>query len=232
MAQRIINSEIHSRLGVSPNDLVFGGKLNLDGNFIYEPINKSDNIEIAQWSSDMLQLQYKLVDISQKRQHEQDEAHMSKGKNNSNSLTQFRHNSFVLVKYPANALGNRAPTKFHTDWKGPMRVKSNSGAEYILHDIVQNKDISVHVSRLKQFEHDTSLSELRIIAAKDTEEDEVEIILDHVGDPKRKSSMDFLVRWTGYDSSEDLWLPWSALRNNVALHTYLRNNGMERLIPK
>ena len=44
--------------------------------------------------------------------------------------------------------------------------------------------------------------------------------------------MDFLVRWLGYDENEDLWLPRSALRNNVALHTYLRDNEMEKLIRK
>ena len=44
--------------------------------------------------------------------------------------------------------------------------------------------------------------------------------------------MDFLVRWLGYDETEDLWLPWSALRNNTVLHQYLRDNNMEKLIPK
>ena len=60
----------------------------------------------------------------------------------------------------------------------------------------------------------------------------MEAILAYTGNPKRKSSMDFLVRWLGYDESEDLWLPWSALHNNSVLHTYLRQNGMESLIPK
>ena len=34
-----------------------------------------------------------------------------------------------------------------------MRVVSNIGAEYIVHDLVQNKDIPVHVTRMKVFEH-------------------------------------------------------------------------------
>ena len=70
------------------------------------------------------------------------------------------------------------------------------------------------------------------LAAKDYGEDEVEAILQHTGNPRRKTSMDFLVRWTGYDESEDLWLPWSSLLHNRALYTYLHNNNMERLIPK
>ena len=231
LAQRIINSEIHSRIGVSPNDLVFGGKVDLQGGFLTTPIVQSQNVNISTWSSEMINLQNKLVDIAQKRQIEQDEAFIQKRHENIN-VSQFRPNSFVLVQYPNSAMGARAPSKLHTHWKGPMRVVSNKGAEYTVRDLVQDKDILVHVKRLKVFEYDPLRHDPLAIAAKDYEEDEVESIIRHTGDPKRKSSMDFLVRWQGYDESEDLWLPWSALRTNVALHTYLRANNLEKLIPK
>ena len=82
------------------------------------------------------------------------------------------------------------------------------------------------MSRLKHFDYEPLIDNPTAIAAKDYEEDEVECILSHHGDPKRKTSMDFLVRWTGFDESQDLWLPWSALHSNVKLHQYLRDNGM------
>ena len=113
-----------------------------------------------------------------------------------------------------------------------MRVVSNQGAEYTVHDLVQNRDITVHVTRLKKFEHDPVRVDLQAVAAKDYGESEVESIIAHTGDPERKSTMDFLVRWAGYDESEDLWLPWSELRLVPALHEYLRANGMERLVLK
>ena len=230
LAQRIINSEIHSRIGVSPNELVFGGKIDLDGGFLDTPMIVSKDVNVAAWSSDMINLQSKLINIAQKRQTEQDEKFMQKSQNNL--ITQYDVNSFVLVLYPASAMGQRAPTKLHTHWKGPMRVISNKGAEYLLHDLVQDKQIPIHVKRLKKFEHDPIHVDPLAIAAKDYEEDEVELILEHKGDPKRKSSLDFLVRWLGYDETEDLWLPWSALRTNAVLHQYLRDNNMHKLIPK
>ncbi len=138
LAQRIINSEVHSRTGVSPNELVFGGKVDLEGGFLTTPIVQAEDVNIAQWSSDMINLQHKLVDIAQKRQAEQDEAFIQK-RQNIKLITQFQPNSFVLVQYPNSAMGKRAPTKLHTHWKGPMRVISNQGAEYTLHDLVQTK---------------------------------------------------------------------------------------------
>ena len=113
LAQRIINSEVHSRLGVSPNDLVFGGKLNLQGGFLHAPTVQSQDVHIASWSSEMLSLQDKLVDIAQQRQYEKDEQHMNK-RRSSNAITEFRHNSFVLIQYPDSAMGPRAATKLHT----------------------------------------------------------------------------------------------------------------------
>ena len=88
------------------------------------------------------------------------------------------------------------------------------------------------MSRLKKFEHDPRIHNPVAIAAKDYEEDEIEAIISHTGDPRQKAGMDFLVRWLGYDESEDLWLPWSELRLNTVLHAYLRVNGMENIIPK
>ena len=129
-------------------------------------------------------------------------------------------------------MGNKPPSKLHTHWKGPMRVISNNGSEYKLHDLVKNKDVNIHISRLKLFEHDTTRHNPLAIASKDYEEDPVEAILAHTGNPKRKTSMDFLVRWLGYDESEDLWLPRSALHDNAILHAYLKANNMEKLIPK
>ena len=180
----------------------------------------------------MLKTQLTLVNLAQLRQREKDEQHLSKGNCDSKINTEFRHNSFVLIKYPDSAMGHRAPSKLHTQWKGPMRVVSNKGAEYILHDLVKNKNISIHVSRLKVFEYDPRRTDPLAIAARDNDEEEVESIINHSGNPKRKSDMDFQVRWAGFDASEDTWLPWSEVRNIPALHTYLRANNMVKLIPK
>ena len=113
-----------------------------------------------------------------------------------------------------------------------MRVVENKGVNYTLHDLVRDININVHASRLKQFYYDDSHIDPLYVAAKDYEEDEVETIISHSGDPKRKASMDFLVCWKSYDESEDLWIPWHELMHNPKLHEYLIANKMKSLIPK
>ena len=78
LAQRIINSEVSSVTGVSPNDLVFGGKMNLDGGLLLP--NESfpkESTSLSVWSSDMLSLQDKLVSIAQRRQSSKDMNHIA-----------------------------------------------------------------------------------------------------------------------------------------------------------
>ena len=178
----------------------------------------------------MLQTQNELVALATMRQRQKDDKHMAKQHNRQ--ITQFEPNSFVLMSYPEGAMGHRPPSKLHTQLKGPLRVISNSGADYVLLDLVKNKETSVNVKRLTKFHYDKDRTNPLAIAAKDSEEDEIEAIINHTGDPKRKTSMDFLVRWAGYDESEDLWLPWGEVQSTVQLHAYLRANGMTKLIPK
>ena len=124
LAQRIINTEVSSVTGVSPNDLVFGGKLELDGGLLMPNDSNQKEKSLSKWSSEMLEVQRKLIVIAQQRQRSKDIRHITKGEN---IVTEFPVNSFVLVLYPPSVMGNRAPSKLHTHWKGPMRVVENNG---------------------------------------------------------------------------------------------------------
>ena len=241
IAQRIMNSEININIGVSPNDLVFGGQLKEQKYLIHETLKKPEDINLGLWSADMLSMQLRLTHVAQKRQQTQDESHMRKGLRNEatgglqsgHAVTEFRQGSFVLVKYPTSLAGKSAPpTKLHTQWKGPMRVLSNIGPQYLLHDLVKDKDKEVHITGLKSYNYDPRMGNPQRIAAKDNEEDEIGSILNHAGNIKKLRTLDFLVHWKDQDDSEDLWLPWKELRLSPILHEYLKNHGMRKLIPK
>jgi hypothetical protein len=231
LVSRIMNSSVHSSTGVSPASLLFGDSINLDrGIFIpMEVVEESKTL--SQWSSDMLQTQLKLIHIAELRQISKDDSHIEK--NAVEEVTVFEPNSFVLVSYPDGAMGPRPPSKLHTNLRGPLRVLSHMGPHYKLYNLVDDKEEIHHVKTLQPYHYDPQQGlQPSAVALKDKGEFKVESILRHTGDPKRKSEMDFLVRWEGYDATHNLWLPWSSLRNNPKLHVYLRSNGLARLIPK
>ena len=229
LPQRICNSEVVESTGVSPNELKFGGMVNLDCGFLIPVEAVPNQTNISEWSQNMLRTQAKLVQLAQLRQRTVDEKHIEA--RSRGEITVFAPNSFVLVRPPWSAMGHRPPSKLHTDWRGPLRVVNNTGAQYTLFNMVTGKTEDVHVTRLKNFEYEPGLVDPLKLAAADYDEFVIERVLDHAGDPKRKSSLDFLVKWAGFDDSENLWIPWRECRLNPKVHEYLRAKGLERLIP-
>jgi hypothetical protein len=69
------------------------------------------------------------------------------------------------------------------------------------------------------------------LLAPDLQEFTIETILNHRGDKKKRSTLEFEVKWLGYPDSYNSWEPWSNLRGTDALHLYLRTHGMASLIP-
>jgi hypothetical protein len=113
-----------------------------------------------------------------------------------------------------------------------MRVKSIDKNTYTLLNLVTRKDETIHVTDLRPFHYDPNHVDPVDVARKDiTSTFVVERIIEHVGDEKRKSSLDFRVRWQGYDEEHDLWLPYAEVRDVEATHIYLRDKGLHNLIP-
>ena len=88
---------------------LFGGKVDLQGGFLNTLTIVSTDVKIATWSSEMIELQNRLINIAQKRQSDQDQKFMLRKQNNT-MRTQFDVNSFVLVLYPKSVMGQKAPT--------------------------------------------------------------------------------------------------------------------------
>jgi hypothetical protein len=229
LPQRICNSEIVESTGVSPNDLKFGGAVNLDCGFIIPVEAVPTTTNLSEWSQKVLETQARLIKLAELRQRSVDEKHIKE--RSKGDITIFEPNSFVLVRPPWSAMGYRPSSKLHTDWRGPLRVVNSTGAQYTLFNMVTGKTEQVHVKRLKPFSYEPGLVDPLKLAASDYDEFVIERVLDHAGDPRRKSSLDFLVKWSGYDDCDNLWIPWKEARLNAKVHDYLREKGLERLIP-
>jgi hypothetical protein len=106
-------------------------------------------------------------------------------------------------------------------------------SEYLLLDLITDKQKPYHVSDLKPFVFDPLNVDPLDIARRDY----LEIcsnkkILAMSGDVKKVSTLDFHVKWLGYDDTFNLWLPWKDLSETDILHSYLRRNNLGNIIPK
>jgi Chromo (CHRromatin Organisation MOdifier) domain len=112
-----------------------------------------------------------------------------------------------------------------------MKVVSGSDSRYLLCDLITHKQKVYHVSDMKPFIYDPAVTTPLDVARRDYMEFLVETIIDHRGNIKRKTDLEFLVSWLGYDDRDNSWEPYSNLRDAGKLHDYLTQNNMRQLIP-
>jgi hypothetical protein len=231
---------------VSPAQLLFGNAIQLDRAVFDTPMPAETNSEGGQaattlpkgvtvsklppnWLDKMLDAQADIISFAIQNQKDIDENHV---KERSGWITEFEIGSYVLVRYSNAKHSTGKLTKFHTIWKGPLRVVNSIGSRYSLQNLITNEQEDVHVTNLKPFLYDADRVDPRVIAMGDAREFQIEKVLAHDGDTKRVSTLSFKVRWLGYDESNDSWEPWKELRLTTQLHDYLRANKLASLIPK
>ena len=231
LVQRIMNASVHSSTGVSPAQLLFGNAVKLDSGIFLphkQGYNATEEPEstLAEWAQKMQVKQAELIDIARRHQVERDQHHIIQAE--PANTTEFPINSYVLVKYR-----NRPPTKFHSAWRGPMRVVNFNKSHYTLQDIVTDKLRNFHVTQLKAFKYDQMDTDPVDIARAEQNEFLVENILEHRHDgSKRRTCYEFLVKWAGYDNSDNTWEPWEYVRDNKQLIKYLYTHNLRQFLTK
>lgn len=235
-AQRICNAEVISSMGYAPATLVFGTAINLDrGILTTNQMSSCDHIDVSPYVAQLIACQRHSLQVAAQSQLDLDAAHIS-ARGGGVDVTEFGVGSYVLVEYPDKGPRKKAPpNKLMTHLKGPMVVISSRGSEYTVRDLSTNVDKYVNVMRLRPFRYDPTRIDPKEVAAADDSVFYVEAIRDHL--PKgykrpRKGDLKFLVKWFGYDETENTWEPWSELTRNTIVHAYCRANGMTGVVSK
>ena len=121
-------------------------------------------------------------------------------------------------------LGKAAPNKLMTPLKGPFRVIEFNEARnhYRLQHLNVEKTFVVDPTKVSEFVFNPTVTDPKQVALMDNQEFLVEDILEARGNPHRRTSLKFLVRWRGYE--ETSWEPWKNLRHNIVLKEYLEKS--------
>jgi hypothetical protein len=254
LVMRLMNSEVHSALGISPSQMLFGNQIILDrGIFLpssQRPIphsavpavqtnnrrkKKDDQIvTLSNYTANMIRLQADLILVAQRSQKDLNLFHINQ--RDHRQYTEYAPNSYVLVEYEPifNSTTRRGPTKIHAPLRGPMKVVSNIGGSYTLKNLITNQDEVHHISKLREFVYDEALVDPHEVAKSDTLEYLVEKIVKHDGEWTKRSEMGFLVKWAGFSEERNTWVKWEDIKLNPTLHEYMRDQGpaVAKLIPQ
>jgi ribosomal protein L21E len=232
LVQRIMMAEANEVIGVSPAQLLFGNAVQLDRGIFLSQLPEGGvekEIALSDWADRMFAAQKVLLDTAQRLQRQKDQAHMESF---TGVLTRFEVGSYVLVSYNPQKMNARPPTKLHPRLMGPFRVANVQGDKYACQNLVTDEIKDYHVTRLRAFHYDERFVDPRDIALRDVEEFFVEQILAHSGNVDKLKTLEFHVKWLGFDESHNSWEPWKNLRETEKLHRYLIAKGLHKLIPE
>ena len=100
-----------------------------------------------------------------------------------------------------------------------MIVMGRTGNIYDCMDILTQNILRIGFDGLKRYV--VGRADPVWVASSDKDEFVVDSIVDHVGNPRRKSTLWFKVHWLGYEPAEDSWLPLRRVKDLAALTAYL-----------
>jgi hypothetical protein len=225
LAQRILNSMIHSSINVSPSQIIFGNSVDHDSHFLYRPTKNTTEQSYKSVLTSMLDIQERFLKIARMNQSTTDSLHIAK---RTRTETTFPTNSYVLVRYE-----NGKDTKFSTNNHGPYKVISKQGAVYTVQSLITYELRDFHASLIKEFFYNDDYTSPETVARIDSESRGITRIFNHVWKTKKTTKamdLSFEIEWD--DSKISELTPWnSSLAKNEEIHKYLRKNSMVRFIP-
>ena len=239
--QRICNAEVIQHLGVSPAQIIFGAAIDLDRG-ILQPNNYMDahaHGQQSEYVNKLIAAQKATIKYAVDKQQERDSRELAERTAAiSGEVTEFKAGTHVLIEYPNDGflMRPRPPNKLLTNLRGPLQVVSNTGAEYTLRDASTTKDITVHVSRMREFHFDETRVNPLAVTVKNSDQFLVNAVINHTGytgkgKQKKVSDLRLLVKWVGYEEPE--WHPWKNFSANVIAHNYMKGfPELKKVIPK
>ena len=145
------------------------------------------------------------------------------------SHNRFQPGDFVLwnpLETPHSFRSNKLSPKLLGPYKVIEQIKNDITCQHVVTNIVSR----LHASRVTPYfgTPDTAYT----TALLDRDEYIVDFIITHRGNPRKISTLEFLVRWQNYSSEHDTWEPWIEMKKVSAVHLYLQSNNMSHIIPR
>ena len=223
-----MNVEVVQSIGVSPARILFGEAVDLDRGILTpnSRLGSHDHGDQTEYMNELIKAQRAVIQYAAKQQGKTDAEHkLTATQAIVGEPTAYQAGSQVLLQYPSSGFTKpRPPHKLLTQLQGPLEVVSNKGHEYTLNNHVTGRETKAHVSRLSNFNYDKTRVNPLAVAARDTDFELVERILEHRGftgkkGADRRENLQFLVKWANQE--EPTWHPWKDFRNNWVVHAYM-----------
>ena len=219
--QAILNEKTSEATGLSPNQILFVGQIDLRAERLYPNPTPQQRTTMSTYMKKQIQLQEELMEYAERNQEKRNELHLAGGEETEIVLNTGQ---YVVVKHENGIAPNKLAVRHH----GPYRIievtRRPQGTIYTCYSPKDGKVRDFHSSVITQHPC-RSDNEAVESAVKDDEKSYViQNILHHnIVDNK----LNLYIKWHGYKAPEWTGLD-STLRNNEAVQEYLEDHQLTR----
>jgi hypothetical protein len=229
--QAILNEKKSEATGLTPNELLFAGKINLHEGRLFPQPTEKQRINMSKFMKDQIEIQDKLIKIAEEKQQRTNEKHLA---NNKDKEIKHYIGDYIVVKHESGI----APHKLSIRWHGPYRItditKRQQGAIYTCYSPKDGKVADYHASIVKEHPCESDQEAVRSSILDDDDTFIVEEIIGHEiiksQDIRNKNKkLNLHVKWHGYKQPE--WTAINAsLKRNIVVKDYLKQHKLNQWI--
>ena len=238
LIQRVMNTTIHSSIGTSPSQIIFGNAIDLDRRILHEPFaHDATERTYSEYVMNLLNVQAEIIAKAQATQEAITEQHIARQLRERRQAPEIKQDDYVLWEYPENGLARDSrPDRLTPHYRGPYRVIKTTPRNIQIQNLVTEELHEVISPSLKKFNFDPTIINPENVARHAQQEFLPESILQIDGNrnPRNRryyrTNLIVLVHWAGYSSQYDSWEPYKELKHTDAFKTFCNDNHLQYLL--
>ena len=223
--QAIMNEKISEATGLTPNQIIFAGQIDLHAGRLYPQPTVKQRQTMSKYMKNQLDMQDKLMAIAHEQQDSVNAARLA---NQSENEILHATGEYLTVRHE----NGQPPTKLSVRWHGPYRILEVThrpqGTVYTCYSPKNGKTFDFHASLVQSHPVTNDLDATRCAILDDDETFMIEEIIAHdVVEVKGKQSLNLHIKWFGYPKTEWNGLNITLKRNEI-VQQYLQTHSLEK----
>ena len=219
-----MNEKVSEATGLTPNQIIFGGQINLHEGRLYPQPTTKQRQTMSQYMKQQIEIQDKLMQIAEEQQLQ-----INANRLQSNEDMEILHHTgeYIVVRHESG----KAPNKLSVRWHGPYRIieitKRPQGTVYTCYSPKDGKFADYHASIVQAHPCENDVEAVKSAVLDDDKTYIIEKILNHeVVEVNKRKALNLTIKWHRYKEPEVTGMNVLLQRNSV-VQEYLKEKGLQ-----
>jgi hypothetical protein len=223
--QAIMNEKVSEATGLSPNQIVFAGQIDLFAGRLFPQPSDIQRQSMSKYMKSQMEFQELMMKEAGIQQHKTNADHLA---SNDDKEQKFQIGQYIVVRHE----NGQAPNKLSVRWHGPYRIleveNRPQGTVYTTYSPKDGKIADYHASFVQWHSCNDDNTAVRSLILDDNEAHIIEEVISHeIINVNGKDKLNLNIRWFGFKETSLTGMN-ASLRKNEKVNDYLKANNLQK----